>query len=212
MDTRFLNFEIKQLTDAGEFTGVASPYGTEDLGGDIIEPGAFTGDLQKHGAERPLLWQHDAKCPIGTVTLQDSPGGLLVQRGKLELALDDAKKAFTAIKSKIIKGLSIGFQAEKWEYKKSDNPDGWPTRILKAVRLWEVSIVTFPMAEGATISSVKSLSSIRDFERFLHEAGWSRKEAAALAGHGWKGLQLPEPEDASTNELISWLRSVNSAA
>jgi hypothetical protein len=48
--------------------------------------------------------------------------------------------------------MSIGYEA----LQSSMDTDG--VRLLKEVRLWEGSIVTFPMNESATISSVKSLS------------------------------------------------------
>ena len=35
---------------------------------------------------------------------------------------------------------------------------------------------------------VKSITTEREFERFLRDAGYSRKEAAAITLHGFKGL------------------------
>jgi hypothetical protein len=54
--------------------------------------------------------------------------------------------------------------------------------------LHEISLVTFPMLPDAKVTDVKSLSTEREFEAFLRDAGYSRKEATALALHGFKGL------------------------
>jgi HK97 family phage prohead protease len=47
--------------------------------------------------------------------------------------------------------MSFGFETLQ------SSMDG-DVRQLKEPRLWEISVVTFPMNESATISSVKSLS------------------------------------------------------
>jgi hypothetical protein len=44
-----LSLEIKQVSTAGEFGGWLAVYNHEDLGGDVIERGAFTGSLQARG-------------------------------------------------------------------------------------------------------------------------------------------------------------------
>ena len=59
---------------------------------------------------------------------------------------------------------------------------------MDEVDLFEISLVTFPMNEKATVVDVKSLTTEREFERFLRDAGYSRKEATAIALHGFKGL------------------------
>jgi HK97 family phage prohead protease len=100
--------KIKSLDPSGSFQGVAACYNSVDLGGDRIEPGAFTRTIAA-STVFPLLWQHQSDNPIGTVTVTDSPSGLLVS-GQLLMDLDEAKRAYTLIKAKVIKGLSIGFE------------------------------------------------------------------------------------------------------
>ena len=56
------------------------------------------------------------------------------------------------------------------------------------VELHEISIVTNPMLPIAKVTAVKSLATEREFEAFLRDAGYSRKEATAIALHGFKGL------------------------
>lgn len=154
-ERKFIQCDLKMDGDH-VFSGIASPYGNVDLGGDIVVKGAFARTLDLMGKERPILWQHQAGAPVGLAHFKDTTEALLVDRGEFEMALPDAAKAHVAIKSRIVKGLSIGYMPVKWEWQKSDDPEGWPVRLLKEVKLYEVSIVTFPMNESALITSVKS--------------------------------------------------------
>lgn len=154
-ERKFIGGELKA---EGEhtFSGIASPYGNVDQGGDIVMRGSYTRTLDQNGKERPILWQHDARSPVGLGHFEDSEKALLLKRGEFEMALRDAPNAYAAIKSNIVRGLSIGYMPVKWEWQKSEDPDGWPVRLLKEVRLFEVSIVTFPMNESAVITAVKN--------------------------------------------------------
>jgi HK97 family phage prohead protease len=142
---RSFELKLQKLTDAGEFSGYASTYGNTDSTGDVIISGAFTRTLQS-GKERPLLYQH--RDPIGLVTLTDTPEGL-VAKGKLSLDVQLAKDAYALLRDGVIKAMSIGFETIKADYKGS-------VRYLSEIKLWEVSLVTFPANELATVTSVKS--------------------------------------------------------
>lgn len=156
-----MRFEIKDVAQDGTFEGLLSPYNIVDQGKDIIEPGAYTKTLKDRGNVRPLLWQHRADSPIGQLTLDDRADGLWC-KGSLLMALPDAQKAYLLIKSGIIDGLSIGFEAIK------DSVEAG-VRHLKEIVLWEGSIVTFPMASAAVITSVKSKENKGDFNEEFAE-------------------------------------------
>jgi HK97 family phage prohead protease len=68
------------VSDDGTFEGLLATYNNVDLGGDTIEPGAFTKSLQENGNVIPLLWQHDSRQPIGSLTVADTAAGLAGQR------------------------------------------------------------------------------------------------------------------------------------
>jgi HK97 family phage prohead protease len=138
---------IKEISGDGSFEGLLAVYGNVDLGKDMIEPGAFTKTIQEHGSEVPLLWQHDTDEPIGKLTLVDGPDALRV-KGQLLMDLPMAQKAFLLLKARIIRGLSIGYDSIKDSVEEG-------VRHLKELRLWEGSIVTFPMNEAAMVTSVK---------------------------------------------------------
>jgi HK97 family phage prohead protease len=154
MKKRQMQFQIKELSEAGYFEGLLSPYGNVDQGGDVVEPGAYNKTLKDHGYERPLLWQHKTDCPIGKLVLEDRQDGLWC-KGQLLMELPLAQQAYSLIKAKIVQGLSIGFESVK------DAIEGG-VRHLKEIRLWEGSIVTFGMNLSALITSVKAARETKD--------------------------------------------------
>jgi HK97 family phage prohead protease len=162
MKKKSFQFEIKQIAEDGSFDGVLSPYGNVDQGRDVVEPGAYTKTLKERGNVIPMLWQHDETEPIGTLTLQDSPQGLLC-KGKLLMDLPTAQKAYILLKARVVRGLSIGYEAIK-----DTVVNG--VRHLKEIKLYEGSVVTFPMNEMALITNVKSVQGVKgDFNEELTE-------------------------------------------
>ena len=147
MDTKNFFLQLKALSDDGTFEGRLAVYNNIDEGGDVIEPGAFSKTLQEGGANVPLLWQHDASEPIGTLVLSDSPTALLC-KGKLVLSVPRARQAYDLMRAGAVRGLSIGYRTIKEQYTDA-------VRRLKELRLFEGSIVTLPMNEEAVVTSVK---------------------------------------------------------
>ena len=148
-------FEIKALTDEGTFEGYAAIFNKPDAMNEIIEPGAFTKTL-KEGNTRPLLWYHDPRNPVGLAELSVDEKGLKVM-GTLCLEVQRALEIRALMKKKVIRGLSFGFKTLK---------DVWngPKRILKEVKLYEVSPVTFQAHPKALISAVKQWDEQKPFE------------------------------------------------
>lgn len=150
MEQRDYSFKIKSLSDEGKFQGLAAAYGNVDLGGDVIEPGAFAKSIAS-GKPFPLLWQHQPDNPIGTVKVSNTRDGLFVD-GAMVMTDPTAQKAYTFMKSGVVKGLSIGYDVLQEHY------DDAGIRHLAELKLWEVSCVTFPMNEAAQVFSVKGRS------------------------------------------------------
>lgn len=190
-----VRMEIKGISEDGSFEGILSPYNKVDLGNEVVLPGAYTKTLKDNGNTVPMLWQHKSDVPIGELTLEDRPDGLWC-KGQLLMALAEAQKAYLLIKARIVKGLSIGFTTVR------EAMDG-TVRQLKEIRLYEGSIVTFPMSESAVITSVKALvdrmESKDDFneeltEIQLEDAGCQMRTALnfALSSIFWSGLTREE--------------------
>ena len=77
-------FEAKAVKPDGSFEGYASLFGAEDLGRDVVMPGAFRKSLAKRGPRGvKLLYQHDPNEVIGTwEEIREDERGLFV-RGQL---------------------------------------------------------------------------------------------------------------------------------
>ncbi len=206
MTAKFLlKMAIKQIAADGSFEGSLAVYNNVDLGGDIIAPGAFTKTIKERGNQVPMLWQHDSKRPIGMLTLIDDPDALRV-KGQLLMELPDARNAYLLIKARIVKGLSIGFDTLK------DTLEGTVRHLLE-IRLWEGSLVTFPMNEQALITSVKARKeSKEDFdteyaEALLVDAAYQMWIAlrSALCSIPWADLTREEKLAASEASIQQFL-------
>ena len=199
--------EIKAHDD-GTFTGILSVFGDIDFANDIVVEGAFTKSLEAHqskGRMPALLWQHDTREPIGVWRkMQETSRGLEVEGELFINEIPRAKQAHKLMKEGGLSGLSIGFRTMDAEYK----DDG--TRILKEIDLFEGSLVTFPCLDSARISSVKSIlengstPSLKEFEAFLRDAGFSRKQSKAIVSLGYKAIN-PRDVDLSTQDSLDKL-------
>lgn len=155
MPKKFMTFEVKEISAEGSFEGLLSPYGPPaDSYGDVVERGAYVKTIKEHGNTVPMLWQHKTDSPIGELTLEDRPDGLWC-KGQLLMPLADAQKAHLLIKARIVRGLSIGYEAIKDAVESG-------VRHLKEIRLYEGSIVTFPASLQALITSVKAGGETKD--------------------------------------------------
>lgn len=199
------SFELKEAGETGLFSGMASTYGNTDRMGDIVMPGAFTATLTKGGDRRPLLWSHKTDEPIGTVMLTDTSAGLRAD-GTLDLDVQAGRDALSRLRKGIVQGLSIGFRTLRDRVENG-------ARLLEEIELFEVSLVTIPANESARVMAVKSLATIRDYERWLRdEGGFSRAQARALAASGWRGLTDAGRMADESAALADWLRQQIAAA
>lgn len=171
-------FEIKTISESGAFTGYASVFGNEDLWGDIVVAGAFSKSI---AVKKPaMLWQHNSDEPIGIWTvIKEDDKGLYVEGQLLIDGVAKAKEAYELLAAKAISGLSIGYRAVSWEWRKKDDSKD-EVRLLKEIDLWEISLVTFPANTEARVGDVKDLNTLRDIEGFLRDAGCSRNEAKGI--------------------------------
>jgi hypothetical protein len=132
------------MTDAFAIEGWAAVYEEPDLNGDVILPGAFAKSIRNTGvAGVKLLYQHEMKEPVGRwLSFEERAAGLYA-RGEIVLATQRARETAGLIAAGVLDGLSIGFHTVK--SKKRER------RLIETADLWEVSIVTFPMAPRARI-------------------------------------------------------------
>lgn len=140
--------EIKatlSVSDEGEITGIAWPFGTPDRVGDVIEKGAFS-----MPASLPMLFGHDQTQVIGVWDeISESEQGLIVKGRVLSDDIARAKEVRAMVKAGAVSGLSIGFVTTK----ATRNTKG---RNITALDLHEISVVAVPCHPGAQITSLKS--------------------------------------------------------
>jgi len=215
--TLTLDFDVKQVSDQGGFEGYASVANKVDHGGDMVTPGAFRGCIDRYatkGRMPKMLWQHDPTKVIGVweAWAEDDKG--LYMKGRLLTELQLAKETHVLMKNNAIDGLSIGYRTLDADY---SGPDG-RVRVLKELDVLEVSVVTFPMNEAATVTAVKHLQSKGDVERVLREAGvpgtfaklvalYGFDEAKARTESGRREADLPALDQDAMQRLLDTLKA-----
>lgn len=160
---------VKDVDMTGRIiTGYAAVFGNKDLGGDIIEPGAFLKTLKERGPKGKnritFLNQHDTWQPQGKpTTLKEDGTGLYHETPVVNTTLgNDTLKLFDA---GILDSFSIGYRTLNESRQGNANH-------LKELHLYEYSSVTFPMNEQAVYTGTKGLDKdklerrIKQLEKF----------------------------------------------
>lgn len=188
---RTFSLQIKSLEKDGSFAGYGSVFDNTDYYRDVVRKGAFTktlGAWASKGKLPPVLWQHDAKQPMGPHTLMREDGKGLYTEGQLLINdVQSAREGYALMKSGAIGGQSIGYDVPEGGMEYDGKTNVWN---LNEIDLWECSIVTFPANDEAVISEVKrafikgELPTLRQFEGYLRDAGFSRKQATEIANCG----------------------------
>ena len=198
--------EIKSLDEGGYFEGYASVYGVQDLDGDVIVQGAFKNSIQRfnESGKRPkMLWQHNPSIIIGKwAEMREDERGLYV-KGSLILEVDKGREAYALMKAGELDAMSVGFNIE------GATPGDGRGRVIDEADLWEISLVTWGANPQAIIQNVKS---VRDFEAFLRDSGFSRKQATAIASRGYNALtEQSESDSLPVDELKTLIQSMKGA-
>ena len=142
-------------TEGRTVTGYFSTFNFKDSDGDIIVPGAFTKTIQERGPVGKNrifhLWQHRSDMILGkpTVLMEDAKG-LYFETTFAKTALgNDALQLYL---DGILNEHSIGFNVIQHERNEDED-----TTLIKEVRLWEGSTVTWGANENTYATGVKEL-------------------------------------------------------
>jgi len=161
------NFKIEVLDSdvPGSFEGYASVFNIVDEGGDVVEQGAFTRTLNNKFASGkksiPLLWQHDSRMPMGMITEAHEDNYGLFIKGQIILGSDMSNHCHALMKAGAISGMSIGYDTMKATFPENEMIKGDAVmRRLQELRLWEISMVTFPMNDSANVTDVKGMDNV----------------------------------------------------
>ena len=215
-------FEINKAESnlvKGEFTGVAAAFGNEDFGGDVIAQGAFTKQLLEFAQTDSMpgmFFNHKTlDLQVGEwIDLKQTNAGLI---GKGILWVEDnplgrkpsqeAEMIRNSFLSKGPKGLSIGGSIDRTDPDSVQFKEVGPKsakriiRILKELRLREISPVSFPMNDKARIKMVKSEDiTIRQVEKALMELGYSLQDSKIILSKGFNELKIQRDVGSTADE------------
>lgn len=158
METLVVPVEWK-ATDGDEnvLEGYASTFGNVDLGMDVVQRGAFKKTVNAIKAKGiPLLADHIASTAhvLGTIfDAKETQKGLWI-KARFSSA-PSAQDVRIKLLEKHLDKLSIGY--DPVEYKFADDDHGHRVRLLQEVKVWETSVVVFPMNPEAAVTRVKSV-------------------------------------------------------
>lgn len=204
MKTKDFALQVKDLSDAGTFSGYGSVFGNLDSYGEVVVEGAFTKSLARHAKEKTsplMLWQHNPGEPIGIWDELEEDGKGLKGTGRLILETARGRETHALLKAGAIRGLSIGYREIKTE------PDGNNRKLLE-LDLLEISVVSFPANRRARVDAVKSERMeefarrlrdgepmpIKEFEDILRDAGVPKAMAVQIASVGYAKAIRSESE------------------
>lgn len=157
---------IEDRAEGGlRFAGHAAVFNqlSSDLGGyrEQILPGAFAEALKD---DVRLLINHDglplARTVSGTLKLAEDGRGLAIE-ASLDATDPDVQRLRPKMKRGDLNQMSFAFSVRPGGQDWAKNDDGVTVRTLKSVRLFDVSIVTFP-AYPTTDIAIRALAAWRE--------------------------------------------------
>lgn len=161
--------EVRADSDNAGLSGYASHFGSIDSYGTAIKKGAFAETIGDRSGRISVLWNHWSDNVIGKTTeLKEDDTGLWFNAEIVEETQAGAE-VMALLRRDVPLGMSFGFETLKSRpAEEGDNldwsqaPDFFKTnegreyvRVIEEVRLWEISVVTFPANTQATIDSVR---------------------------------------------------------
>lgn len=145
-------------SEAGTFEAIVSVFGNVDLGGDVVQPGAFEKSLAEWraaGDPIPVIWSHDWEDPyahIGGVDpnlAEETDAGLKVV-GTLDVQTNPfAAQVYRLLKERRVKEFSFAYEVND-----SEDQDG--VRNLRELSIIEVGPTLKGMNPATQLLAVKA--------------------------------------------------------
>ena len=168
-----------------KFSCYGNVKGNIDHAQDRSVDGVYTKSIMKHkaaGTMPKMFWMHNPyETPVGKWNdMKEDEKGLFMEG---EFAnTEKGRELYELMKMGALDSFSIGYSVneEKWNHEKGCND-------LIDIDVKEVSIVTFACNEESRLVGIKSkmqkdeIPTKRELEKFLAEAGLSRKQANIIA-------------------------------
>ena len=201
-------FEVKQITEDEDyyiFEGYASTFNNVDRGLDAVMPGAFRETINELMAsdktgKLPALWQHDSEMPIGSyIELREDARGLFVKGRLPKSDTFVSGRVIPQMKAESVSCMSIGYSTLDYVIEAG-------VRLLKTLKLWEISLVTTPMNPLAVITGLKSNAAFQDLPVAPRDQAWDAEAALTRVKSFLESAD--EPSD-SFRKAFLWSDSKN---
>src|SRR4030095_1654395 len=141
--------EVKSGERGWEVTGYASVFDVVDLGNDVVHKGAFVDTMATNPRVR-FLYAHDPQQVLGApLSLAEDAKGLLGTWRLSKTRLGE--EVHTLLEDGALDSFSIGYRPRDFDH---DAKAG--TRHLRAIDLYEVSLVSMPMLPEARVTAFKA--------------------------------------------------------
>lgn len=157
--------DVSADSTAGSFSGYASTAWRVDSYGTAMASGAFAKTLAERADRVPLLYQHNPNLNVGVPTsLTEDMHGLAIEARLFDDGADGSV-LLRRMRQGGRFGMSFGFRTlqdrgvrDADPVDLSQMPDMRPddVRVITEVKLYEVSVVTFPANEAAAILAVRN--------------------------------------------------------
>lgn len=183
MEYKSFDVEVK-ADDSGTFEGYAATFLDIDSYNDSIQAGAFSKTIGERKSKVKLLWNHDSNMPpIGKVLdLKEDSRGLQIVAKLAQTPR--AQEVHMLMREGAVDTMSIGYNTIKADYKDD-------VRLLRELKLFEVSPVNFEANSMAIITGVKSMSDLEhEIKRWtaIAQVGMSAKAGRTLSGANAKKI------------------------
>ena len=206
VEVKSFELEIKDADSNGMIRGFASTFGNIDLGMDVVDKGAFKKSIKESKGLWPILADHNPTKQIGwNLRAEEDEKGLYVE-GKLDLNVQDAREKYSLAKSAQDLGAKMGLSIGYMTVKAEPDRDKPMVRRLKELKLFEYSIVTFPMNTEAMITNMKA-------QPDADKQAWLKEHFKQLKQQGFSDLQIDmalhgEAADESDPQLMQSLEKL----
>ena len=221
--SKMLDVTKQDMKGEGEIEAILSTIGDLDKDCDVMKEGCFDDFLAKTDTI-PMLWVHNSADIIGTWSDMRLDGDQLVARGKLFDPIQRAREASHLLAEKMLKGVSIGFTTQEYDFVYREDEDGNYIGCgfnFHKVTLLEASLVLWPANTNAEVESIKNADgtiNLKRLERYLAKSDLTRAESGTII----KSLSLGDPDGVGFNalsesaeltqsikSLTDWLKEMN---
>ena len=204
-------FELKELSEKGEFEGFVSVYGNVDHGNDIVEKGAFKDIRLTNKGRLRILLEHKGSQPVGTAEVIDTDEGLFL-KGKINKNLMHGPQAYELLKEGMIGEMSVGFSVKDGGFETKRDSSGQMIRHITNAELYEGSLVQFAMNPQAVITSVKSEDEAnlkRLLQKHYRSLGCSKRDSAERVSKFFNSHDGRDARSESTGAMLDSYKSLS---